>query len=275
MTKVYVITGGTGGMGKASALRLGKNAALLLADVNEERLAATAAKLKETGIETVEYMVVDVTSREAVKALADKAASMGELAGIIHTAGLSPTMADWKKIMEVNAVGTAIILDEFYKLAVPGTAAVCVSSMSAHMMPATPELRDMLKNPLAEGFMDNMEVATKGAPQASYPFSKISVIEMVKDLAWAWGEKGARIASISPGTIDTAMGRAEKQQSQQMAVLLQHTPLRREGDADEIAKVVEFLTSDAASYVTGIDILVDGGTIANMARMRQAMQQNQ
>lgn len=275
MSKVYVITGGTGGMGKATALRLGKKGALLLADMSEERLAATATELKEAGIQTVEYMTADISNREAVKALAEKAASMGELAGLVHTAGLSPTMADWKKIMEVNAVGTAYILDEFLKIAGPETAAVCMSSMSAHMVPAPPELREMLKNPLAEGFMEKMEVATKGSTAASYPFSKISVIEMVKDLAWAWGEKGARLTSISPGTIDTQMGRAEKQQSQQMAVLLAHTPLRREGDADEIAKVVEFLLSDAASYITGTDILVDGGTIANMARMRQAMQQSQ
>lgn len=275
MSKVYVITGGTGGMGKASALRLGKKGALLLADINEERLVATAAELKEAGIETVDYMAADISKRTDVSALAEKAASMGELAGIVHTAGLSPTMADWKKIMEVNAIGTAYILDEFLKLAVPGTAVVCISSMSAHMVPATPELREVLKNPLAEGFIESMEAATQGSPNASYPFSKISVIEMVKDLAWYWGEKGARLTSISPGTIDTAMGRAEKEQSQQMAVLLQHTPLRREGDADEIAKVVEFLVSDAASYVTGIDLLVDGGTIANMARMRQAMQQHE
>jgi len=275
MQKVYVITGGTGGMGKAAALRLGKQGALLLADINEERLAATAAELKEAGIETVDFMTADISNRADVSALSEKAASMGELAGLVHTAGLSPTMADWRKIMEVNAVGTAYILDEFLKLAVPGTVAVCISSMSAHMVPATPELRVVLKNPLAEGFIEKMEAATQGSPNASYPFSKISVIEMVKDLAWVWGEKGARLTSISPGTIDTAMGRAEKEQSQQMALLLQHTPLRREGDADEIAKVVEFLVSEAASYVTGIDILVDGGTIANMARMRQAMQQNQ
>ncbi len=117
-----------------------------------------------------------------------------------------------------------------------------------------------------------MEVATKSTNAGSYPLSKIAVIEMVKDLAWAWGEKSARIASISPGTINTAMGRAEKEESDMMAVLLAHTPLRREGEAEEIASVVGFLTSDAASYVTGIDIFVDGGTIANMARMKASMQ---
>ena len=276
MTNVYVITGGTGGMGKATAIRLAKKGALLLADMNEERLAQTAAELKEEhGATIVEYMVADISKRESVKELADKAASMGELAGLVHTAGLSPTMADWKKIMEVNALGTAYILDEFINIAGPKTAAVMISSMSAHMVPATPEIREAVKNPLVDGFMNTMEAMTKGTPQASYPFSKLSVIEMVKDLAWAWGEKGARVNSLSPGTIDTQMGRQEKEQSHQMAALLANTPLRREGDADEIAKVVEFLLSDAASYVTGTDILVDGGTIANMARMRQAMQQNQ
>lgn len=273
MKKVFVITGGTGGMGKATAFRLGKKGALLLADMNEERLAATAVELKQAGIETVEYMTADISKREDVKALAQKAASMGELAGLVHTAGLSPTMADWKKIMEVNAVGTANMLDEFYKLAVPGTAVVCISSMSAHMMPNTPELQVVLKNPLAEGFMPTMEAATQGVSGTSYVFSKVSVIEMVKDKAWDWGAKGARLNSLSPGTIDTAMGRAEKKESQQMAALLAHTPLRREGHADEIAKVIEFLVGDDASYVTGIDILVDGGTIANMPRMKEALKQ--
>ncbi len=272
MTKVYVITGGTGGMGVASAKVLGKQGALLLADMNEERLAATAKMLKAEGVETVEYTTCDISDRAAVKALAKKAASMGEFAGVIHTAGLSPTMADWKTIMTVNAVGTAYILDEFFEIATPGSVAVCVSSMSAHMVPAPPELREVLKNPLADGFMDTMEVATHGKNEGSYPLSKIAVIEMVKDRAWAWGEKGARTASISPGTIDTAMGRAEKEASEMMALLLAHTPLRREGQAEEIASVVGFLTSEAASYVTGIDILVDGGTIANMGRMRASMQ---
>jgi len=95
---------------------------------------------------------------------------------------------------------------------------------------------------------------------------------MVKDLAWVWGDKGARISSISPGTINTAMGRAEKEESDMMAVLFAHAPLQREGEAEEIASVVDFLTSDVASYVTGLDILVDGGTIANMARMSASMQ---
>lgn len=272
MNKVYVITGGTGGMGKAAAKVLGTQGALLLADVSEERLASTAEELKAEGIETVEYLTVDITKREQVQALANKTKEMGELAGIIHTAGLSPTMADWKKIIEVNAVGTGLILDEFIKLAVPGTVAICISSMSAHLAPVTPEVAEMLKNPLANDFMEKMEVATQGTPAGAYTVSKNGVIHLVKDQAWFWGEKGARIVSISPGTINTAMGRQEATQSQQMAFMLANTPLRREGEAEEIASVINFLVSDAASYITGTDILVDGGTIGNMPRMRSLMQ---
>lgn len=274
MSNVFVITGGSGGIGKATAKLLGKQGIILLADVNEERLAAAAIELKEAGIEHVAYQVVDVTNREDVKALATKASQMGKLAGLVHTAGLSPTMANWKKIMEVNAVGTAYILAEFINYATENTVVVCISSMSAHLVPATSELRENLKDPLDEHFMEKMEGATQESSEGSYPLSKIAVIEMVKDQAWCWGEKGARIVSISPGTINTQMGRAEAAQSQMMSVLLQNTPLRREGEPSEIASVIEFLFSDAASYITGTDILVDGGTIANMARMRSKMNKN-
>lgn len=273
MTKVYVITGGTGGMGIASAKKLGYDAAILLADMNEARLKETVVELNAAGIKQVEIAICDVTNREAVKALVEKTKTMGDFAGIIHTAGLSPVMADWKTIMTVNAVGTAIILDEFIEIASPITSVVCISSMSAHMFPATPEMRQFLTDPLADGFMEKAETMSKGESRLSYPLSKISVIEVVKDRAWAWGQKGARINSISPGTINTTMGQAEKSESSIMAVMLAHTPLGREGEASEIAKAVGFLTSDESSYVTGTDLLVDGGTIANAARMQESLKQ--
>lgn len=268
MSKVYVITGGTGGMGKASAKILGRQGALLLADISEERLAAAAAELKAEGIETVEYLTTDITNRQAVKELADKAASMGELAAIVHTAGLSPTMADWRRITEVNSLATAYILNEFIKLAVPGTVAVCIGSMSAHMMPPSPELTAVLKNPLAPNYMETLEQMTQGKPEIAYTLSKHGVIQIVKEQAWAWGEKGARIISLCPGTINTPMGRQEAANQPEMKTMLDNTPLRREGEASEIASVVSFLVSDAASYITGTDILVDGGTIANIQRLK-------
>lgn len=268
MSDVYVITGGSGGMGKAIAELVAKKGTVLLGDVNEERLIQTKEELATKGVTDVHYQTVDITNRENVAALAEKAAGLGTLKSIIHTAGLSPTMASSKRITEVNLVGTGIILDEFLKLAVEGTVAVCISSMSGHFVPKEGPHIEVLKKPLAENTVEAMEQIAKGDSGAAYGLSKLGVQLMVQDQAWAWGQKGARIVSISPGTINTPMGRQEAEQQVQMKELLDNTPLQREGEAREIATAVEFLISDAASYITGTDLLVDGGTTANMAKLQ-------
>ena len=269
MTKqVYVITGGSGGMGKATAELVGKKGTVLLADVSEERLVQTKEELAAKGITDVHYQTVDITSKENVAALAEKASQLGTLKGLVHTAGLSPTMADSKRITEVNLVGTGIILDAFLPLATMGTSVVCISSMSGHMAPRQGPYTDILKQPLANNVIESMEQFSQGDSGASYSLSKLGVLLIVEDQAWAWGEKGARITSISPGTINTPMGRQEASQQEQMKMMLEITPLQREGEASEIASAVEFLLSDAASYITGIDLRVDGGTIANLNRVQ-------
>ncbi|WP_277586625.1 SDR family oxidoreductase [Psychrobacillus antarcticus] len=269
MTKhVYVITGGSGGMGKATAELVGKKGTVLLADVSEERLVQTKEELAAKGITDVHYQTVDITSKENVAALAEKASQLGTLKGLVHTAGLSPTMADSKRITEVNLVGTGIILDAFLPFATLGTSVVCISSMSGHMAPRQGPYTEILKQPLADNVIEVMEQFSQGDSGASYSLSKLGVLLIVEDQAWAWGEKGARITSISPGTINTPMGRQEASQQEQMKMMLEITPLRREGEASEIASAVEFLLSDAASYITGTDLRVDGGTIANLNRVQ-------
>ena len=268
MSDLYVITGGSGGMGKSIAEIVGKKGTLLLADVSEERLAQTTEELASKGITDVHYQTVDITSKENVADLAKKAASLGRLKGLVHTAGLSPTMADSKRITDVNLVGTGIILDEFLPLATDGTVAVCISSMSGHFAPKEGPYVDVLKNPLAPNAIEAMEQFSQGDPCAAYSLSKLGVILIVEDQAWNWGQKGARIVSVSPGTINTPMGRQEASQQEQMKVMLANTPLLREGKPSEIATVVEFLLSDAASYITGTDIRVDGGTTANMQKLQ-------
>ncbi|THF79581.1 SDR family oxidoreductase [Cohnella fermenti] len=264
MSNVYVITGGSGGMGKAIARRLGKRGALLLADVSEERLKQAAAELAAEGITDISTQAVDITSERQVEELAAAAAKLGELGAVVHTAGLSPTMADGRRIMEVNMVGTGLVLKAFLPLAVPGSVAVCISSMSAFFAPRHESFVELLKNPLEPGFLDRIEVFTQGKPEASYPISKIGVQVIVEEQAWAWGQKGARIVSVSPGTINTPMGRQEAQQSEAMKLLLDNTPAGREGEASEIAGAVAFLVSEDASYITGTDIRVDGGTVARV-----------
>ncbi len=268
MAQVYVITGGSGGMGKAAAELVGKKGTVLLADVSEQRLEDTKKELAAKGITDVHWQTVDITSAENVEALAEKAKSLGELKALIHTAGLSPTMADSRRITEVNLVGTGLLLDRFLPLATAGTVAVCISSMSGHMAAKEGPYTEVLKNALAPDAIEAMEQFAQGNSGAAYSLSKLGVQLIVQDKAWEWGQKGARIVSLSPGTINTPMGRKEASEQTEMKTLLDLTPLGREGEASEIASVVEFLISDAASYITGTDILVDGGTVANMAKMR-------
>ncbi|WP_168193794.1 SDR family oxidoreductase [Lysinibacillus sp. SGAir0095] len=273
MTKqVYVITGGSGGMGKATAELVGNKGIILLADVSEERLVQTKEELASKGITDVHYQTVDITSIENVAALAKKASELGTLKGLVHTAGLSPTMADSRRITEVNLVGTGIVLEAFLPLATNGTAVVCISSMSGYMAPRQGPYTEVLKQPLAENVIETMEEFAQGNSGAAYSLSKLGVQLIVEDQAFTWGEKGARINSLSPGTINTPMGRQEAAQQKEMKMMLDITPLRREGEAAEIATAVEFLLSDAASYITGIDLRVDGGTVANLSKVKAAQE---
>lgn len=272
---VYVITGGSGGMGKATAELVGKYGTVLLADVSEERLVATKDELAQKGITDVHYATVDITAKENVAKLAELAASLGTLRGLVHTAGISPTMGSAEKILDVNFTGTLNVLEAFYPLATENTAAVLVSSMSGYMVPLEGPHMAAIRNPFGEDTVAQLTAFAQGNSGAAYTFSKLAVQIIAEHAAWDWGQKGARINSLSPGTINTAMGRQEAQQSQQMAQLLAITPLKREGEATEIATAVEFLLSDAASYITGIDLRVDGGTVPNLRKVQANQQQQQ
>lgn len=272
MNKVYVITGGTGGMGKAIARRFGHQGHLLLVDVNEERLIRTANELALEGIKSITTRKVDITNEEQVNELATITEEIGELGAVIHTAGLSPTMGEPRRILEVNSVGTALILQAFLPIATRESVAVCIASSAGHSVPRNDAYNSILTHPLAPEFLNRMEQMSQGDSGTAYAFSKLGVLLMVEDQAWEWGQKGARIVSLSPGTINTPMGRQEASKQEAMKVLLANTPLGREGEADEIASAVQFLCGSDASYITGTDILVDGGTTAGMRRLAQLNQ---
>ena len=269
MPKVYVITGGAGGMGKAIARRFCQKGIVLLADVSAERLEQAAAELQPVAAAEVVHRVVDITNESQVNELAAAASGLGELGAIIHTGGLSPTMADARKILEVNSIGTGHILKAFLPFAGQGSAAVCVASMAGHSTPRNAAYDAILTQPLAPDFIEKMMPFTQNNPGAAYGLSKLGVILMVEDQAWDWGRKGARIVSVSPGTIDTPMGRQEAARQPMMKQLLDMTPLGREGTADEIAAAVEFLCSGESSYITGTDLRVDGGTTANVQKLNR------
>jgi NAD(P)-dependent dehydrogenase (short-subunit alcohol dehydrogenase family) len=253
-----VITGAAGGMGRPTAVRLAApGRRLLLCDLHEARLTALAEELRATGA-AVDILAGDVAAADFP---AQVLAKLGDapLGVLVHTAGLSPTMADGARILEVNLFATRRLVDALRPRFVAGGSAVLISSVSAYMVPpgafAAP-----LKEWLQTGNSDALLAATAG-PQVAYPASKVGVLALVGHEAAAFGALGARITSIAPGFINTAMGRAEMETSALMVEMIAKTPLGRLGVGDEIASVAEFLCSPAASYISGCDIKVDGGIV--------------
>ena len=191
-------------------------------------------------------------------------------AAVAHVAGISPTMGDWRAILDVDLVATAQLVRSLRPLAGAGTAVVCVASMAAHLIGphADAAVDAVIDHPLAASIFDDYRGAAGDGfedPGMAYAYAKRGVIRLVQREAASFGEVGARICSVSPGTIDTPMGRQELEQQPGMAMLADLTPLRRNGRAEELAAAIAFLLSDGASYITGTDLLTDGGTCAAIA----------
>lgn len=266
MTNVTVITGGAGGIGFATAKIIGRKNVILLADVDQKRLDAAKAELTACGIAT-ETAVCDITDRVSVTSLVQKAESLGIVQSVIHTAGVSPQMGDPEKIARINALGTIIINEAFLAIAQPGSSVVNVASMGGYNLPAViiPKRAYKLAFSSPETLVKKITSRAKLAPKnirsgLAYALSKNFVIWYSQAMAETFGAKNARIVSVSPGSIDTRMGQLEKTHGASAMVAV--SALKRFGTPDEIAHVLAFCASEHASYLTGTDILCDGGTMA-------------
>ncbi|HXY91524.1 MAG TPA: SDR family oxidoreductase [Acidimicrobiia bacterium] len=265
-----VVTGAARGMGYAAARRLYTlDAPVVLVDLNAEGLQAVAREFSDN----VQAVVCDVSDPDAVAQLADRVGELGGLRSLAHAAGISPTMADWRRIIEVDLVGTALLVRALEPHTSPGSAAVCWASIAGHGVAPDPELDAALDDPLAPDILDRiaglsgerLDTAGQG-----YGYAKRGVMRLVAREAPAWGLRGARICSISPGIIDTPQGRQEFDEQPAMATMIEMTPIKRWGQPEEVCNVVAFLLSGEASYMTGCDVVVDGGI---SSRMREVMAQ--
>jgi NAD(P)-dependent dehydrogenase (short-subunit alcohol dehydrogenase family) len=249
-----VVVGGGSGLGEAVAHALAPRGRLIVADVNGEHAARVAAEIG-AGAEALEC---DLTDPQHVDALLT---SIGDtFDAFVVTAALSGTMAAPRRIYEVNLIGLARLLDAVEPLAHPGSAAVVFSSSSAYGVPPVPAVEAVLADPLSPTFFDDLAAAGVDPDwPIAYPLTKKGVHLLMRRLAAPWGARGARILSLSPGTTDTPMARAEMARNPIMEQMIADRPIARMGRPEEIGTVVEFLTSDRASFMTGSDVRVDGG----------------
>lgn len=261
---------GAGGLGTTVARRLSQRHRVLLADIDAARAEAVAETLRGEGGDA-ESIHCDVTRPESVDALAQAVRRLGDFRVLVHVAGLSPSASDFASIIRVNLTGPALVTRALLPLADAGTAAILIASLAAHTSTPSPPVEALLHQPENPHLADHLiaEIGLEESTGATaYRISKYGLLSLCRREARAWGERGARIVSLSPGLIATPMGAFEFERSPRKREMYAQTPLAREGTMLEIADAVEFLASDRASFISGTDLLVDGGLAGTLATQR-------
>jgi NAD(P)-dependent dehydrogenase (short-subunit alcohol dehydrogenase family) len=262
MTDVLVVIG-PGQIGQAIARRVGVGKHVLLADMKAENAEAAATILGNAGYD-VSVATVDVSSREAVHALVDKATALGDVSGLIHAAGVSPSQASPATILKVDLYGTALVLEQFGNVIARGGAGVVIASQSGHRLPplsveqnkalATTPVEELLELPFLK--LDQVTDSLH-----AYQLSKRGNSLRVMAEAVRWGKRGARVNTISPGIIITPLAKDELTGPRGAGYrrMIELSPAGRAGTPDEVGNVGALLMGSDGGFITGSDFLMDGG----------------
>jgi NAD(P)-dependent dehydrogenase (short-subunit alcohol dehydrogenase family) len=265
MIDVIVVIG-AGSIGQAIARRVSAGKRVLLADLKQENADAAAKVLHDAGFE-VTTAVVDVSSRHSVHALVETATALGNLTGVIHAAGVSPSQASPATILKVDLYGTALVLEEFGSVIAAGGAGVVIASQSGHRLPAlTPEQNTALATTPTEALLALPMLQPDQVKDSlhAYQISKRANALRVMAQAVRWGKRGARVNTISPGIIFTPLARDELTgpRGEGYRRMIEVSAAKRGGTPDEVATVGALLMGPDGAFITGSDFLMDGGVTA-------------
>jgi NAD(P)-dependent dehydrogenase (short-subunit alcohol dehydrogenase family) len=265
MRDVIVVIG-PGQIGQAIARRVGVGKHVLLADMRQDNANAAAEVLGNAGYE-VSVATVDASSREAVHALVERATGLGDVTGLIHAAGVSPTQAAPATILKVDLYGTALVLEEFGNVIARGGAGVVIASQSGHRLPpltveqnkalATTPVEELLSLPFLQ--LDQVTDSLH-----AYQISKRGNSLRVMAEAVRWGKRGARVNTISPGIIMTPLAKDELTGPRGAGYrrMIEVCAAARAGTPDEVGTVGALLMGPDGGFITGSDFLMDGGVTA-------------
>jgi NAD(P)-dependent dehydrogenase (short-subunit alcohol dehydrogenase family) len=263
--KNVIVLIGAGSIGQAIARRVSAGKHLVVADLRKENADAAAKILHDAGF-SVSAAQVDVSSRASVEALVKTATSFGEIFGVIHAAGVSPSQASIETILKVDLYGTALMLEEFGKVIANGGSAVVIASQSGHRLSplsieqnkllATTPVEELLALPMLNQIKDTLH---------AYQISKRGNSLRVMAEAVRWGKRGARVNTISPGIIITPLANDELNGPRGASYrnMLEKSVAGRGGTPDEVANVAALLMGSDGAFITGSDFLMDGGVTAS------------
>jgi NAD(P)-dependent dehydrogenase (short-subunit alcohol dehydrogenase family) len=268
MNRDVIVVIGAGGIGLAIARRQGVGKTILLADINPDILASATADLRDASY-AVETQTVDVSNRASVEALSAKAASLGAVMQVINTAGLSPNMATPERVLAVDLYGPALVFEVFESVIAPGGAGLIVASMAGYMMPELPaDQSHALAFTPADELLALPFLGAESVPDSmvAYIMAKRANTLRVQAAAVCWGERGARVNSISPGIVATALARHELASpiGDGYRAMIEASAAKRMAPPEEIAIAAGLLLGADGGFITGSDLLIDGGVIAAM-----------
>lgn len=265
MKNKIVVLVGTGSIGQAIIRRIGTGKHIILADYNPDNAQAAARTLEDAGFEC-SVIQTDLGNKESILQLAATAESCGTVTHLVNAAGVSPSQAPVEKILQVDLYGTSVLMEEFGKIIAEEGSGIMISSQSGHRLGNLPqEQSDALATTPADQLLDLPFLKDIKDTLKAYQYSKRCNVLRVMYEATRWGKRGATINSISPGIIITPLANDELHGPRKDGYLkmVQASPAGRAGTPDEVGDLAEFLMSSRGRFITGADILIDGGTTAS------------